>query len=87
MSIPESKKTEIKFTQRQGQYLAFIFYYTKINGRPPAEAEIQRYFGISSASTHQMIQGLAAKQLIKKVPGQARSVTVLIQQDQLPTDW
>ena len=28
----------------QGQYLAFIYYYTKIHGVPPAEADIQRYF-------------------------------------------
>ena len=87
MSIPEKHKSKNKFTQRQGQYLAFIFYYTKINGRPPAEVDIQNYFGVSPASTHQMLRGLAAKQLIKKEPGQARSVAVLIPQDQLPTDW
>ncbi|WP_245542715.1 LexA family protein, partial [Psychromonas ossibalaenae] len=66
MSIPEDYKSKNKFTQRQGQYLAFIFYYTRINGRPPAEVDIQNYFGVSSASTHQMLRGLAAKQLIKK---------------------
>ncbi len=87
MSIPENHKSENKFTKRQGQYLAFIFYYTRINGRPPAEADIQNYFGVSSASTHQMLRGLVAKQLIKKVPGQARSAVVLIPQAQLPADW
>ncbi|WP_037027180.1 LexA family protein [Psychromonas aquimarina] len=87
MSIPENYKSKNKFTQRQGQYLAFIFYYTRINGRPPAEVDIQNYFGVSSASTHQMLRGLAAKQLIKKEPGQARSTVVLIPQDQLPADW
>ncbi|MEZ4737235.1 MAG: hypothetical protein R3E79_59905 [Caldilineaceae bacterium] len=30
--------------RKQGQYLAFIYYYTKINGQPPAEADMQRYF-------------------------------------------
>lgn len=25
------------FTAKQGQYLAFIYYYTKIHGTPPAE--------------------------------------------------
>lgn len=87
MSIPENKKMENKFTQRQGQYLAYIFYYSRINRRAPAEADIQNYFKVSSASTHQMLRGLAAKQLIKKEPGKARSVTVLIPQDQLPEDW
>lgn len=87
MSIPEKKKSKNKFTQRQGQYLAYIFYYTRINRRAPAEVDIQNYFKVSSASTHQMLRGLAEKQLIKKKQGQARSVTVLIQQDQLPADW
>ena len=33
-----------KYTQKQGQYLAFIYYYTKIHGVPPAEAEMKRGF-------------------------------------------
>jgi hypothetical protein len=32
------------FTPRQGQYLAFIHAYTLVNGRPPAQADIQRFF-------------------------------------------
>jgi len=40
MSIPENKKMENKFTQRQGQYLAYIFYYSRINRRAPAEVDI-----------------------------------------------
>ncbi len=43
------------FTERQGQYLSFIYNYTKINGRPPAEADIQRYFRVTSPTVHQMI--------------------------------
>ncbi|HYR90967.1 MAG TPA: hypothetical protein VE422_43310 [Terriglobia bacterium] len=31
---------EKSFTDKQGQYLAFIYYYTKINGRAPAEADM-----------------------------------------------
>jgi hypothetical protein len=23
------------YSEKQGQYLAFIYYYTKLNGRPP----------------------------------------------------
>lgn len=36
------------YTPRQGQFLAFIYYYTKVNGRPPAEADIQRYFQVTA---------------------------------------
>jgi hypothetical protein len=32
------------YTTKQGQYLAFIYDYTKLNRCPPAEADIQRYF-------------------------------------------
>ena len=35
------------FTDRQGQYLAFIYAYTRVNRRPPAEADMQRYFQVS----------------------------------------
>ena len=35
------------YTPRQGQYLAFIYYYTRVNGRAPAEADMQRYFRVS----------------------------------------
>jgi hypothetical protein len=34
------------YTPRQGQYLAFIYYYTKLNGQPPAETDMQRYFRV-----------------------------------------
>ena len=35
---------QARFTEKQGQYLAFIRAYTKINGWPPAEADMQRHF-------------------------------------------
>ena len=34
-----------RYTEKQGQYLAFIYYYTKIHGHSPSEAEMQAYFG------------------------------------------
>jgi hypothetical protein len=34
------KKT---YTDKQGQYLAFIYYYNKIHGCSPLEAELQHY--------------------------------------------
>jgi hypothetical protein len=35
------------FTDKQGQYLAFIDAYTRVNGRPPAETDMQRHFRVS----------------------------------------
>jgi Mn-dependent DtxR family transcriptional regulator len=43
------------FTARQGQYLAFIHAYTLVNGRPPAQADIQRFFQVTPPSVHQML--------------------------------
>jgi Mn-dependent DtxR family transcriptional regulator len=43
------------YTPRQGQYLAFIYYYTKLNGQPPAETDMQRYFRVSAPAVHQMV--------------------------------
>jgi DNA-binding NarL/FixJ family response regulator len=36
--------TSKPYSAKQGQYLAFIFYYTKIHGVAPAEADMERYF-------------------------------------------
>lgn len=75
---------EATYTEKQGQYLAFIYYYTKINRRPPAEADIQRYFAVTPPTVHQMILKLEAEGFIKRVPGQARSIEVLLPPEQLP---
>ena len=49
------------FTEKQGQYIAFVYNYSKINGRPPAEADIQIYFKVSPPTVHQMILKLEEK--------------------------
>ena len=36
-----------RFTDKQGQYLAFIHAYALVNGRPPAEADMERFFGVT----------------------------------------
>ncbi len=75
---------EIEYTKRQGQYLAFIYYYTKIHGCPPAEADMQRYFKVSPPSIHQMVLTLEKKGLIEKVPYQALSIRLLLPREELP---
>ena len=64
------------FTERQGQYLAFIDAYTRVNGRPPAESDMQRHFGVSPPSVHQMVLTLERAGLIRRQPGVARSIKV-----------
>jgi len=82
MSIPGSDTPP--FTQRQGQYLAFIYAYTKLNRRPPAQADIQRYFGVSPPTVHQMVLTLERAQFLRRVPGEARSLEVLVDPESLP---
>ena len=72
------------YTPRQGQYLAFIYYYTKLNGRPPAEADMQRYFQVSPPSVHQMVLNLEERGLVTRIPGQPRSIRLVIPREELP---
>ena len=73
-----------RFTAKQGQYLAFIYLYTKLHGRPPAEADIQAHFGTTPPSIHQMVVTLERRGLISRIPGQARSIRVLVAKEELP---
>ena len=72
------------YTAKQGQYLAFIYYYTKIHRQPPAEADMQRYFQVSPPAAHQMILSLEKSGLIERIPGQGRSAKLLLSREQLP---
>jgi repressor LexA len=72
------------FTPKQGQYLAFIYYYTKLNRVPPAEADFVRYFDVSAPTVHQMILKLESAKLISRVPGQSRSIRLGVPRDKLP---
>jgi DNA-binding MarR family transcriptional regulator len=80
MAIPTSPR----FTDTQGQYLAFIHAYALVNGRPPAEADIQRFFAVTPPSVHNMIKELERRGLITRVPRQPRSIAVSVPEDELP---
>ena len=75
---------EPNYTKTQGQYLAFIYYYTKLHGVAPAEADIQRYFSVSPPSVHNMIVTLERRGFITRTPGASRSIQLLLRRDQLP---
>ncbi len=73
------------YTEKQGQYLAFIYYCTKINGRFPAEADMQRYFKVTPPTVHRMVLVLAEKGLISRQPRKARSIQLQLVPEQLPS--
>ncbi len=72
------------YTKKQGQYLAFIYNYSKIHGRAPSEADLLDYFRTTPPSVHQMIKTLELASFISRTPGQARSIKLLVRPDQLP---
>lgn len=72
------------FTPKQGQYLAFIYAYTRVLGRPPAEADIQRHFKVTPPTVHQMLITLERTSLIRRKPGVARSIELLVSPESLP---
>lgn len=79
MATPASR-----FTELQGQYLAFIHAYTLVNGRAPAEADMQRFFEVTPPSVHNMVKTLERLGLITRAPRQARSIAVAVPDDELP---
>ena len=73
-----------RFTPTQGQYLAFIYAYTRVLGRPPAEKDLQRYFAVTPPSVHQMVLTLERQGLIRRQPRVARSIELLVPPHLLP---
>jgi DNA-binding MarR family transcriptional regulator len=77
-----------RFTEKQGQYLAFIYVYAHMFGQAPAEADMQRHFRVTPPSIHQMVLGLERDGLISRQPGVARSINILVPPEDLPIlDW
>ena len=77
-----------RFTQKQGQYLAFIYVYARMFRQAPAEADMQRHFRVSPPSVHQMVLGLERDGLIRRQQGVATSIDILVPPQDLPIlDW
>ncbi len=73
-----------RYTPKQGQYLAFIYSFTKVNGQAPSEAEMQRRFRVSPPSVHQMALTPGGTGFDLASAGMARSIRVLIDESELP---
>jgi repressor LexA len=84
VSIPNCNKNAAPFTEAQGQYLTYIFYYTKLMRRAPAETDMQHYFQVTPPSVHRMVIELERKGFIRRTPRQARSIELLLPQEALP---
>jgi DNA-binding MarR family transcriptional regulator len=73
-----------KFTLKQGQYLAYLYNYTKMHGQAPAESDLQYYFRVSPPAVHDMIKILERNGFIERTPGVARSIRLLVAHKYLP---
>ncbi len=80
----EIKRPKPDFTPTQGQYLAFIAAYMRTHGQAPAETDLQRYFGKTPPTIHQMVVKLCEKGLITRTPRVARSIKLLVAEEDLP---
>jgi Mn-dependent DtxR family transcriptional regulator len=72
------------FTPKQGQYLAFIYNYTVMNGIAPAEADLRQFFQTTPPTIHQMIIKLEERGLIARTPRVSRSIKLLVNPDDIP---
>jgi len=72
------------FTPTQARYLSFIHAYITGFGQPPAESEIAEAMRVSAPSVNQMIKTLEKKGLIRRQPGVARTIEVLVPAESLP---
>jgi hypothetical protein len=72
------------FTPRQGRYLEFIHAYKLVIGRPPAQADIQRFFQVTPPSVHQMRLTLEWEWLISRRPRMPRNIAVPVDRADLP---
>lgn len=57
---------------------------TAVFRQPPAEADMQRHFQVSPPSVHQMVLTLERAGLIRRTPGVARSIEILVEPEDLP---
>ena len=84
MTTPTTNHNPIPWTDRQGQYLAFIYAYATIHRQAPAERDMERFFCVSAPSVHTMIKTLEQHGFIRRQPGVARSIQLLVPAEQLP---
>jgi hypothetical protein len=75
---------QVKFTPRQGQFLAFIHLYRRLHRRGPAESDLRAFFRVTPPSVHGMVVKLEELGLITREPGVPRSVRVAIPAERLP---
>jgi Mn-dependent DtxR family transcriptional regulator len=73
-----------EWTSLQGQYLAFIYAYTTIHNQAPAERDMQQFFHVTPPTVHNTLKLLEHHGFIRRQPGVARSIQLLVPPEKLP---
>ncbi len=73
-----------RYTSKEGQYLAFIYYYGKLNGQAPSELDMQKYFRVTPPTVNDMVVKLDKHGFISREPGVPRSIRLLLKREELP---
>ncbi len=71
-------------TRKQGQLLAYVYWYTKIHRIPPSENEVAEFVGVRGPSAHQMILRLEEGGYLSRIPATPRTLKVLLSREQIP---
>ena len=72
------------YTHRQGQFLAFIYWYTKLHRQGPGELDMVKFFRVTPPSAHGMVVKLEELGLVTRQTGVARSIRVAISEEEIP---
>ena len=73
-------------TRQQGQFLAFLREYMMRNhaGVAPTHAAFQKFFNLTPPSVNSMLVRLEQRGFIKRMPGQARGIKLVIHPAHIP---
>ena len=73
-------------TRQQGQFLGFIREYMMRNqaGVAPSQADLQRFFNLTAPSVNSMLVRLEKLGFIRRIPGKARSIELVIDPGLIP---
>ena len=70
-----------RYTPLQGQYLAFIYYYTKIHGCAPAEVDMQSLTAVDPSNGFDFGRESADHTYTRRT---ARSIRLAVAREDLP---
>lgn len=82
LSIKKIDRVGLGFTEKQGQYLAFINKFIKTNGHSPKLSDFVNQFCVGSTSVYRILVKLEEKGFIKRSPQKTHSIELLIPENE-----